>query len=268
MGWFKKDTVQVEFVDADTGAAFAQSDIPLAQLPESFELETTMHLGDEEWSVVDAAPKHSTEFAKTGSLRLTLRRAQHIDPANLLFSLPTINDAIPGLDESSSRTGRTLEIHEDDWRQVELVSARLRPAIDTDLAHIRDIYASKAKEYGFTEVHVRRAVPEPLPGVALRLDDLWSRFPSVTPHAGLTYEGAPYLIDGSFAAHVDAEAALAGTQRDGVATAVCLLGWSSPSDAVVTALASVMQEFDLLVVDWCRGGVADADGVGRLFGAG
>src|SRR5258708_3062988 len=89
------ETIHVEFTDAATGAVFAQSDMPLTQLPDSFALNTTLHLGDEDWTVERAEPLTSTEFKRTGKLNLTLRRVMMVDPREILYSLPTIENVIP-----------------------------------------------------------------------------------------------------------------------------------------------------------------------------
>ena len=76
MGWFSRK-VAVTLIDDATGRTFATSEFPPADLPESFEIETTLHLGDADWSVVHAQPLTRPEYTKSGSLTLRLRR---VDP--------------------------------------------------------------------------------------------------------------------------------------------------------------------------------------------
>src|SRR5262245_58474807 len=90
-------------------------------LPEAFELDTTMHLGDAEWSVVKAMPLTRTEFAKTKLLTLRLRKIERIPAGDILFSLPSICDSIPGLGELPL-TKEDFVLADDEWRQFELVS--------------------------------------------------------------------------------------------------------------------------------------------------
>ena len=85
-------TVRVEMVDADSGAVFGRSDVPPEELPETFERATTMHLGDEDWQVVEATPSSRVEFARSGELRLSLRRVLSIDPSEVRFMLPTLSN--------------------------------------------------------------------------------------------------------------------------------------------------------------------------------
>jgi hypothetical protein len=47
--------IHVQFFDWSTGNIFAESHVPVGQLPESFEARTTLHLGKDDWSVVELA---------------------------------------------------------------------------------------------------------------------------------------------------------------------------------------------------------------------
>ena len=47
--------------------------MPIEQLPDTFEIDTTMHLGEEDWTLVEAVPSQKTEFKKSGFIKLTLQ---------------------------------------------------------------------------------------------------------------------------------------------------------------------------------------------------
>lgn len=63
MGWFRR-TVTVILIDDATGAPFAP---PPADLPKSFELDTTVHLGGIDWSVVHAEPRTRADYTSSGN---------------------------------------------------------------------------------------------------------------------------------------------------------------------------------------------------------
>jgi len=84
--------VQVTFIDDETSAVFAESEMPAANLPDSFAEETTVHIGDHDWSVVQADPKSKQEFAKARTLTLRLRKIELMDPQTLSFSQLDITD--------------------------------------------------------------------------------------------------------------------------------------------------------------------------------
>lgn len=49
-------TVKTFFIDGSTGNVIAQADVPIERLPPGFAPATTLHLGDEDWTVVSAEP--------------------------------------------------------------------------------------------------------------------------------------------------------------------------------------------------------------------
>src|SRR5215475_5666807 len=85
MGWFSRK-VQVTLIEDATGAVFATTEIPPTDLPESFEIETTLHLGDVDWSVVHAEPPTRKEYTISGSLTLRLRKVEKIATEAISFS--------------------------------------------------------------------------------------------------------------------------------------------------------------------------------------
>ena len=85
MAWFCRK-VTVEFIDEADGAVFASSIMPVDDLPDSFEIDTTLHLGESDWSVVRAEPLTKKDFSKTGKLRIRLRKIETMDPNAIGFS--------------------------------------------------------------------------------------------------------------------------------------------------------------------------------------
>jgi hypothetical protein len=166
--FWKRDhrVIHVLYVDADTGSAISQSMVPIEKLPDSFEADTTVHMAERgDFRVVTAEPVTAAQFRRTGELRLTLQRAKivRLDPANVLYSLPTICDELPSPAPASTKLGkRVLQMHEDDWRHTEFVSISQLPEIERHLAAIRQIYAEHRDGVGFREIHVRKGPAKPL----------------------------------------------------------------------------------------------------------
>src|SRR5262245_22763368 len=129
----KHDKIKVEFVEVGKEKPFAVSMVPIGQLPETFEIATTLTISNKQWSVVNATPKQKADFEKSGKLTVVLSPIQMANPKDILFSLPTINDRMCALEKVPSLDGLLL-IHEDDWRQVEFVSETFRREIDAEIA--------------------------------------------------------------------------------------------------------------------------------------
>ena len=89
--------ITLELIDHATGEIFAQSEVPLESLPERFEgMETTLQVGGSDWQVVGSDPSTRAEMKKAGRVQLVLRKVVAVDPKSILFSLPTVVDALPG----------------------------------------------------------------------------------------------------------------------------------------------------------------------------
>ena len=239
-------TVHVEFVDAGTGASFAEADLPVESLPESFAAATTLHLGDEPWSVVRADPPTAAEFGASGRLRLTLRKERTADPADILFSLPTLENVLPPVEYGAAAGGRFLELHEDDWRQVEFVALRWQEQIDACLDAIRRVYAEERAGIGFRNLHVRTEIPAPLDGAAVTLDELRALL-----DPALTYDGIRFadggIVRGGFAFGVPV-GTVYGYEDDGRrVAALCLHGTEDAPEALRTYAAAN----GLCLIDWC-----------------
>lgn len=90
----KKVNIFVEFFEVDASEPFASSEVPLEQLPETFEINTTMHLGSDDWAVIKAEPTYKHAFQELGSLKLFLQKVLQLDPQSLSYSQVDISEAI------------------------------------------------------------------------------------------------------------------------------------------------------------------------------
>jgi hypothetical protein len=161
--------VSVTFVDTN-GQPLGRSEMPASQLPDSFQIATTLEMQGNNWSVVRAEPATKSEFATSGQLRVVLAPVQQLDPKQLLFSLPTISDELPAMIDGAASTNM-LQIHEDDWRQREFVSAARRAQLVEELQDVNEIHREHKIGLGFDAVHIRKRIPRPLEA-KLRLDEL------------------------------------------------------------------------------------------------
>src|SRR6185369_10925568 len=109
-------SIHVVLRDSATGQSITTADMRAEDLPQTFERDTTLHLGDDDWHVVKAEPPTAAEFTRTGALTITLSKVTRIAPQDILYSLPTICDVVPSVAANSSRKGKhVFELAEDDW---------------------------------------------------------------------------------------------------------------------------------------------------------
>ena len=250
--------VHVECVDEDTGEVVARSALPLSELPDDFREPAdgwSMRIGDVEWTVVRAEPGLAQEFARSGTLRLTLRRVLSLQSQDLLFSQPTLPETLPSLARGTRRSGDVLELSEDDWRQVELVSLSCHEAVHTCLGGVRAVLADQRASLGWRQLYVRRGLRTPLPPDGFDLAWLRERFPELSAYDGLSYRGLTPLIEGGFAYRAPSGIDVYGQLESGSVRVLALRGWGDGEALAqdVDALIEVARTHRLCLLDWCRG---------------
>ena len=264
--------VEVQFVDASTGQCFARSDVPAEQVPATFDVDTTLSLAGDSWSVVRAEPPTAAEFRASGRLVLTLSRVTSVSPHDILYSLPTLCDGLPAVDPGTAGVD-LLQLHEDDWRQVELVSADLADVVATELAAVRRVYdvhavtGSDGGLAGFRDLHVRRRpdaplIP-PLPQTTIR-----QMLPAQQTFAGVGF-GGPETAVNSFAfgyGPINVYGLAAGDTITVLGLQIGRVRFSAANDTAA-GLEGIMRVFALTLVDWCRCTVVDADSLGAYIQA-
>ncbi|PVZ83953.1 hypothetical protein C9426_24785 [Serratia sp. S1B] len=253
-GWGKKPkTIEVTLIECGKDEAFGVSQVPVEQLPDTFEINTTLHLGDVDWQVVEARPARKMEFKETGKVTIVLAKQEifNIDPAKILFSLPTISDDLP-IVEAASSLENVLVLREDDWRQFEFLAIDMDEVVQQELQDILAIYHTQREEPGFKQLHVRKRVAEPLPGVVLSLESLAQAFNIEKRFSGVAFNNAAATIVNGFAWQTDSGWTFFG-QTDTQGNLV-VLGLLPPQQAEAAVIAKQIDDFllanNLLLVDW------------------
>ena len=257
MGWFSRK-VAVTLIDDATGAPFATTEMPPGDLPESFEVETTLHLGDSDWTVVHAEPRTRPEYTKSGRLVLRLRRIEQVNLNDILFSLPSICDRIPAVGDRPL-AGDECVLVEDDWRQFEFVSRQLAAESDAEIAAIRRIHEQECASVGWRKLHVRRR-PDPPIISPLKRDRLDQSFGGLS-FRGVSFRGAGSPIVSGFSFRAADGLECYGVEEEGRVTVLGVVQGVPvpPPVRSADALAQIAREFDLDLVHWCRCGRASPD---------
>jgi hypothetical protein len=240
-----RSTISVSFIDDSSSATLAALDLPIANLPDTFGLETTLHLGDDDWTVVSAQPRTKLEFVGSGKLDLRLRKVEKVDLSDLLYSLPSICDRLPAVADTPPGTD-DLILAEDDWRQFELVSRAFAGDADAEIAAIRAIRENESAGVGWKKIHVRKR-PDPPIASTLSRADINRAFGCVT-FRGVCLAGSPVVSGFSFRA---GDLQCFGIEENG-AMRVLGIDRVAAGEEAVGALARIAHEFDLELVHWCR----------------
>jgi hypothetical protein len=251
----KSPSVDVEFYEQGKVEPFSRTSLPIERLPDTFEIETTLNIRGEEWMVSNARPATKEEFRKTGRVQVFLYKPVigQMPPGDILFSLPTISDDIGALEESPSLEN-VFVVHEDDWRQQELVSREFADRISTEMASVQQIYETQRVDVGFKTVHVRSSIPSPLSGVRLNLTDLMTRLGAAHVYRGVAFNNVAAVVRNGFAFRTTQGSVVWGQRCEGDEVGVaCVRLIETPSmEQALAPLDKLQAEFDLLFVDWVR----------------
>jgi hypothetical protein len=184
----------------------------------------------------------------------TGERIQSMDPREILFSLPTIYDTQPALDPPPADSTVRFHLHEDDWRQVEFVSASDRAAIEREIAEVRAFKHAHAKGPGWDSIFVRKERPDALGPRHIPLDSLAKAFAGASTLEPLFMEaaGRPAQVRGGFAIPLTDSAFAYGQAWNGELVSLCLSRPPDDDRAALRPLLAFASAHDLLLVNWYR----------------
>ncbi|MDB4932252.1 MAG: hypothetical protein JWM10_4736 [Myxococcaceae bacterium] len=237
--------VRIEFIDESDGATLADSEVPLASLPESFAgMETTITLGDAEYVVTRAEPATRSTIASLGGGRVFVRRVAAPQPGAPHFPHATVEATRPKLVAAPAGVEVTVRLPEDAWRQVEFVHASASDAVDAELVEVRRVTADHRVGNGFGECHARTGLADPLARARVTVDALAAALGVTARPFGLRDRAG--VVEGGFAIPYS-DAVVYGVARDGYVT---VLGVHGFLEDIVGNLHPIALEQRLLLVDW------------------
>lgn len=242
--------ITARLVDHGTGELLAETELEAGDLPPSFaRAEAVLEIGGAPWKVVRAEPDGRDAIARAGEVTLRLAPAE----GALTHEQPTRDDALPELDPAADHGRRDdgLALPAADWRQVELVSAALRSAVEEELEAIRGA-AAEGRPGAYPRCHVRSRLPEPLKGQRITRAEIVRALDAPDPRT-LALHGHPGHVRGGFAVPLG-ESMVYGTvfgaegEKGG---SVRVLGLAGYPRSVAPSLIEVARKHGLLLVDWC-----------------
>ena len=252
MGFLKnifgnKDKIKVEFINNLNNEIIGVSEMTADQLPETFEVDTTMHLGDDNWSVDEAIPAKATDFIKSKHLILKMSKIELMNPNDLLFTLPTISNEIASTVPKPLFNDFEHQILEDDWRQNEFLNKSSINLINHEIEEIKKIWKKDKKENisfnAFKNCHVRRTIGNP--NLKLNFEDLKSLL-EVKAIGSLKFIKNKDFVKNAFVIKTK-ETTFYGIVENNNVTQLCI---SEFSDNTIEDIRKIINKFDLLFVSW------------------
>lgn len=185
-----------------------------------------------------------------------------IDVNNILMTLPTIENTLPSAGYKSKDTF-DLEILEDDWRQIELISADYLDLIKQEIDSINTIIENESIEVdsnmiAFKNLHVRKLIPEPI-RINIDLETLSKSFKNIKI-GSLSFYGVGKVIDGIY--FNTSKIQLYGLVENNKVSVIGLYGlegWQDIQDFRADMKAFMIKE-KLVLVDWRSRLIIDSNG--------
>ncbi|MET1079160.1 MAG: hypothetical protein ABWY06_14205 [Pseudomonas sp.] len=254
---FGKDNgvVEVRFFEEQGDAPFAVSTVPVERLPDTFAVDTVLHLNNEDWLVLGADPFEKRQFKLSGKLSLYLARrtVTQMDPQELLYSLPTLNNEIATVEHADSLEGVAV-LHEDDWRQCEFLEQVNESLIHEELAGVHSVCEEQRVGSAFKTMHLRQKIVSPLARATIGLAVLEESFAVSRRFSGVAFNNAAVTIVGGFALQTTSGWLLWGQiNQQGHITALNLARTqASDVDAIAEDIDNFTRRYALYLVDWPR----------------
>jgi hypothetical protein len=253
---FAKDhkQIQVMFFELHATEPFAESELPIEQLPDTFEIETTLQLGHDDWVVHEATPPTKIEFRKTGKvcIRLYKPKTASLPFSEILYSLPSISNDFPDLVNVPSLEN-VFVTHEDDWRQIEVLSVIFAGAVHQELVSIRNVLETQRVGVGFRTTHLRKLIPSPFGENAPRLSDIKQLFDVSHEYSGVAFNTKAAIVVGGFAfCAADGMVLWGQATPQGLLVALCVRMNPESDASQSTVISTLLARHRLLFIDWTR----------------
>lgn len=245
--------IHVELVDSIKNSIIAVSKRLPSDLPDKLEKGMILEIMGEEWSVTEANPFEKSEFIKTKRLRIKLVKISYDNPKDTLFSLPTISDEIEKLESETKSQKETFSILEDDWRQLEFISAVHADSIAEELEDIRSIYMDHSVGIGFNKIHARSRIPRPFSDKSIRVSKIKEVLQPRKDFKALSYYESNGVVSNSFAWETVWGHVIWGhTDNNGMIQIMCITRDYEDRHEIIFSqkMAQLTDKHDLYFVDW------------------
>jgi hypothetical protein len=174
-----------------------------------------------------------------------------VDPKDVLYTLPTLCDPAPALEDSPGPKG-ARSLHEDDWRQIEFVPQINDAYIRGEVAKLSAFEQKHRHGIGWTQLYIRKEHPTTLAALALRFTGL----PELSMSALTMSDKA---VGGGFALSDGGPWFLYGqrTPEGHVIQLAASPDRSVPSERFAGAVSKLAQTQGLMLVDWYTNSLVD-----------
>lgn len=147
---FRNKTITVHLIDDSTSDPIETYTLQPEELPTSLDPLSLLTIADRQWQLIDASPGKPAVYLKTRKLTLFVVAPGQAGPERKGFQTPTISNDLPASEPISDHDHDhnntfTIDLHADDWRQLEFLPQTLLSEIHHELAAVEAILYPKNK---------------------------------------------------------------------------------------------------------------------------
>ena len=183
-------------------------------------------------------------------------KVSKIDPASILFSIPTLNDALPPtVQGSGDGNSSAFRLDEDDWRQIEFIAAPALPRVQNEMVEIEAFKRANQAGLGWKNVYLRKERPDGL----FHSHISYASLIDSVPHGPIRelmigMRGQERKVEGGFAFDLSPTVVLYGRQSNGILVDLAVNRAPEPNDTDSVRIPVLCKKFDLILANWyaCR----------------
>ncbi|WP_145717940.1 hypothetical protein [Chitinophaga japonensis] len=239
--------IAVNIVHAVSGETVATYKADLESLPESFNRPTVMEINGQAWRVTKADPVHMDHVRRRKGLMLHVQKAAQFQTFKSL--VPTRAALLPVAVVPSIAHDSTLTITPDEWRQLEFLPADLQPVVEEEILLIEAVMQRVPDDnalLGYDTVHIRERIgTTPL---RIPFDNFYQSVKG--KEKGVVRLDDHAVIEHGFFIRSE-HYVYYGVMEGEDIVQLCLRTFDSADDE----FSSVVEGWDLVLVDWCGGRV-------------
>ncbi len=213
-------------------------------IPAVFNRPTILSIGGKEWRIIEVNELREPSYFMSRKILLTVSEVADFNNEER-FSVPTMAIPDPAISIYSEDNAKLLSILKEDWRQMEFFSITIKDLVREEINAIEKTLLpenSPSPLLGFLQIHQR-----------LLVSDHWLEIPFEKfcailkiKDSGRVIMNTGFVIDSFF---IQTENnTFYGICKNGTILTLCLHDFES----VEEELMKVMEQFGLLMVDWCN----------------
>lgn len=240
--------INVMVIDEITGASIGKYKIPLEHLPTAFDKPTILEVEGHTWRVVKADPVKADDFSIFKKLTINVLQKEHWQDERLLFNVPTRHSYHPLMTREPLFHEFTLDVGEDDWRQLEFLPLSALASIQEEMGRI-ELSVPDAL-WGYKNMHVREQTsnfPLNIPLTAFCDTIQAQKMGAVRLYSDAFVQNGIAIESGNYTYY--------GTIAEDHIVSLCLPSF----DGIDDEFMQMVTTYELVLVDWCGGRVVMID---------